>query len=945
MKFFKSFSGKLALTLIAAAATLPLFARPANWQAPELDPFTEPVSKSRWLWFQAPKVAPRVTAYYRLNIDLDEPVESAWIYCIFDDNGGAALNDRMLKEVPMKQPDAPIPTRRYEPTNWVIGRNSFSFTARNGEAMGGMILRGEIKLKSGKVIKLYSTGSNFKATAKPVGKWRTNSYDDSAWQPAMELGDANIEPWKSVTAVMSFFLDEEDQRKYDALMARITDISFLKNEPDWKGKIVWNNDAAGIAINGVPDVPMVFLVGGNPWKKQVAHDVVQAGLAGVKFMEYQFPSGKYILGNGQYDFTPIDRDIRRILVLNPDAALFIGMRFDLLGKWARENPDEMIGYCISQKDGWGGQNGYFPSPSMASEKFRAEMRAFGRAAIEHMKKQDYYKRIVAIRTSHGVFSEWHYYGMSGMMPDNGKAMTKAFRKYLRNKYKTDAALQTAWHDKLVTLDTATVPNAAERWGKYRFFRDPASADRKTLDYYECHENVVADTLLGFAGAVKSVDPRLLVGAYYGYFFCMGYPAEGQTLMMDKVLSNPNIDFLSSPYSYDMASRRMGGDGLPRMLLSSFKRFKKLAIIEADERTHLTPRHEPYLSASTPEESVAIIRRETANAWVNGCAVQFLEFDARRGMKGWFDHPAIYRTWKEGQAMWRIFYKAGANVKRDAVIVFSPEEMTRHGYPSGILKNPVGANQRGIIETIIDKPMHALAASGSTFDVLTLSDYLASKQNYKFVAFMNIFSPTAEQRAAIKKKISKPGTFVVWNYAPGLVTANGLSEKAMQDLTGIQLGVIHERLPMQVNLVNGGSMTSMQRNALVKENPRVFCKDKAVEVMANYTQGKQVAIAIKKQANGSTAVFCGMPILDSEVWAALFKRAGIHRFVSDRNVSVMGNERYLIVHTAKQGAYEIKLPRKAKQVKDLFSGKILAKDKKDFIVRDNCGMTYFMEITY
>ena len=941
----RSFFSKTILTLVAAAAVLPLFARPANWKSPELDPFTEPVSKARWLWFKAPNVASFTTAYYRMNIDLDEPVESAWICCIFDDNGGAALNDRMLREVPMKQPDAPLPTRRYEPTNWVIGRNSFSFTARNGEAMGGMILRGEIKLKSGKIIKLYSNSSSFKAAKKAEGKWRTNSYDDSAWEPAMELGDANIEPWKSVTAVMSFFLDAEDQKKYDALMARITDISFLKNEPDWKCQVVWNNDAAGIAINGVPDVPMVYLVGGNPWKKEVAKDVVNGGLAGIKFMEYQFPSGKYILGNGQYDFTQIDRDIRRVLVLNPDAALFIGMRFDMLGKWARENPDEMIGYAIPKKDGWGGQNGDFPSPSMASEKFRAEMRAFAKAAIEHMKKQDYYKRIVAVRTSHGVFGEWHYYGMGGMMPDTGKAMTKAFRKYLQNKYKTDAALQAAWHDKNVTLATATVPNIAERWGKYRFFRDPASSDRKTLDYYECHENVVADTLLDFAGAVKSVDPRLMVGAYYGYFFCMGYPAEGQTLMMDKVLSSPYIDFLSSPYSYDTASRRMGGDGLPRMLLSSFKRFKKLAIIEADERTHLTPRNEPYLSAATPEESEAIIRRETALAWMNGCAVQFLEFDARRGKKSWFDHPVIYRTWKEGQDMWRLVYKAGADVKRDAVVVFSPEEMTRQGYPSGTLKNPVGADLRGTIETIIDKPMHALAASGCTFDVLTLSDYLASTHDYKFVAFMNIFSPTDEQRAAIKAKISKPEMFVVWSYAPGLVTPQGLSEKAMADLTGMSLKVIHERLPMEVDFTCGGKMTSIRRDKVVKENPRVFCNDPYVEVLATYTQGRQTAIALKKQANGSQVAFCGMPIQDSELWAALFKRAGIHRFVSDSNVSVMGNERYLIVHTAKKGAYEVKLPRKAKQVKELFSGKIIAKDKQEFILKDTCGMTYFMEITY
>ncbi|MBE6381213.1 MAG: hypothetical protein E7047_09830 [Lentisphaerae bacterium] len=930
-----------ALAVLAAVPAVP--ARPADWKAPELDPFTQPVSKARWLWFQAPKTASFTTAYYRMNIDLDEPVKSAWIICIFDDNGGAALNDRMLKEVKMVQPDAPIPCRRYEPTNWVVGRNSFSFTARNGEAMGGMILRGEITLQSGKVIKLYSNKDSFKASAKAEGKWRTNSYDDSQWQPAMELGDANIEPWKSVTAVMNFLLDEEDQKKYDELMKRITDISFLKDQEEWKAQVVWNNDASGIAINGEPDVPMVFLVGGNPWKEQVAHDVVQAGLNGVKFMEYQFPSGKYIIGPGQYDFSPIDRDIRRILVLNPDAALFVAMRFDLLGKWARENPEEMIGYAMTSEKHWGGQNGNFPSPSMASEKFQAEMQAFGRAAIEHMKKQDYYKRIVAIRTSHGIFSEWHYYGMGGIMPDNGPAMTKAFRKYLTGKYKTDEALQRAWFDSNVTLATATVPNEAERWGKKRFFRDPASADRKTLDYYECHENVVADTLLGFAKSVKSVDPRLMVGAYYGYFFCMGYPAEGQTLMMDKVLSSPYIDFLSSPYSYDMASRQMGGDGLPRMLLSSFKRYKKLAIIEADERTHLTPRHEPYLSAATPEESVAIIRRETAIAWLNGCAVQFLEFDARRGMKGWFDHPDIYRTWGEGQKMWRKIYADAASVKRDAVVVFSPEEMTRQGYPSGSIRQ--GTDQRGIIETVIDKPMHALFASGYTFDVLTLSDYLASSHEYKFVAFMNIFSPTAEQRKAIKDKISKPGTTVVWSYAPGFVTEQGLSVQAMEDLTGFKLGVINERLPMSVTLDGGVAMTSVRRNNVVKENPRVFAKDPAAEVIGKYAQGGQTAVAIKKLANGNTAIFCGMPVIDPDIWAAFFQRGGIHRYVNDRNVSVHGNERYLLVHVATGGAYEVKLPRQAKQVKELFSGDVLGRNCSKLILRPATGFTYFMEITY
>ena len=936
---------RLLSALLLFVGILMASARPANWKEPDLDPFKDPVSKARWLWFQAPKVTPSTSAYYRMTVTVNEPVAHAWIYTIFDDGGDAYFNGKPLREVPLPQPNAPVPTHRFEPANWKVGTNSFSFSVKNGEAMGGMILRGEVTLKSGKVLKLYSTGNTFKASSKPEQNWRSVAFDDSGWSPAMELGDANIQPWKTASAVMNFFLDEEDERSFNERLVKSTDTSFLKNEPDWKAKVVWNNDAAGIAVNGKPEAPMLFLIGGNPWIPNVAHDVVEGGKNGVKFMEYQIGNGKFMIGPGKYDFSSMDADIRRILVLNPDVALFVACRFDLVGKWAAEHPEEMIGYALDKKKGWPGQNGMYPSPSMASEPFRKEMQAFGRAVVEHMKKQDYYKRIIAIRTSHGVYSEWHYYGMSGCMPDNGPAMTKAFRTYLRGKYGTDDALRAAWHDETVTFETATVPNTDERWGRRRFFRDPTSADRKTLDYYECHENVVADTLLGFAGAVKSVDPRLMVGAYYGYFFCMGYPAEGQTLMMDKVLSSPNIDFLSSPYSYDMASRRMGGDGLPRMLLSSFKRYKKLAIIEADERTHITPRNQPYLSAATPEESVAIIRRETANAWLNGCAVQFLEFDSRRGLKGWFDHPDIYRTWGEGQAMWRRLFAEGASVKRDAVVVFSPEEMTRHGYPQD-------AMQRPIIETLIDKPMHALFASGYTFDVLTLSDFLATDREYKLIAFMNIFSPTPEQKEIIKRKIGRPGTLTVWGYAPGYVTENGYSEQAMEELTGMKLGVIHARLPMKASMPNGGSMESIRRGKLCEENPRVYCADPKAEVIARFPADPktntpaQTAIAVKKLANGTTSVFCGMPIQDANLWAALFARAGIHCYLKDTNdVAVMGNERYLMVHVGRKGAYEVKLPRKAASVKELFSGRQLGSNCDSLILRTPVGATYFMEIAY
>ena len=143
------------------------------------------------------------------------------------------------------------------------------------------------------------------------------------------------------------------------------------------------------------------------------------------------------------------------------------------------------------------------------------------------------------------------------------------------------------------------------------------------------------------------------------------------------------------------------------------------------------------------------------------------------------------------------------------------------------------------------------------------------------------------------------------------------------------------------------MASIRRDQLVEENPRIYCKEKYVEVLGKYTKGGQVAIAAKKLDNGASVIFCGMPIQDSEVWAAIFKRAGIHRYVaSTQDVAVYGNERYLMVHVGKKGAYELMLPRKAKSVKELFSDEILGTDCDKLLLRTApCGATWFMEITY
>jgi len=934
----KILKNALAFGLLLAGVTglADEFQPPAREITPGLQLFDKPVSKSRWLWFQAPQVAGFADAFYRCTLTLDEEVESCWILTALDDKGEVYFNGSKLDQAPFKQPDMQVRFHYYTPQNWRKGKNVIAMVAHNNGAMGGMIMRGAVKLKSGKVIKLFSTPDFWKASGTRSPDWAKIDFDDSAWQKAMILGDARMEPWSSVSNVIKYMLDDSERAAYETVINKSFNVDFLNNAPDWKARVVWNGDRAGLELNGKVEPPMTFVLGFNPWIVNTSDDIVKAGKSGIKFVEYLTSSNRCFVAPGEYDFTVLDNDIKRILTLNPNAAVIVAFRVDLQGKWVSDNPDELIGYANGPTDGKGGQLGRFRAASMASEVFRKEIENFIASAVKYMQQKDYYKRIVGVRIGYGVFGEWHYYGMKLEMPDTGKAMTREFRKFLRQRYRSNAELQAAWHDKNVTFDTAAVPNKAERIGKERFFRDPSSADRKVLDYYECHGNVNADTLLRFAKAAKTADPRLLVGAYYGYFFCMGYPAEGQTLMMDKVLASPYIDYLSSPNSYDIASRHAGGDGLPRMLTSIFRRYKKLAIIEVDIHTHKTRGRDVYRVGPTAKHSEAVFQRDIALGWLNGCGVQFLEFDARRGYDSWFNDPLIYKSWHDGLNIWKKLPPAEVSHK-DAVVVVSPVEMYRHGYPNGLLQRPV-------MESILDKTMHALHQSGYTFDVVSLNDYLAEKAERKLVIFLNIFSPTQAERAALKAKLRKPGVTAVWSMAPGLVTENGYSNEAMSDLTGIKLQYNPEKLPYATALHDWVTMKSVSGKNELKEKYRVHCIDKNVEVWGRYITGRQPALVCKKLSDGSTAYFAGMPVILPEVWAAIFQRSNIHRF-SNVNVMTAGNEKLLLVHVGKAGAYPVYLPRKAKKVTELFSNKVLGTDCSELILRSNTAATWFLKIEY
>lgn len=929
------------LTLIPCLLYAKDWKPPVAKVASELELFPEPMSAARWLWFQGP-VKDHTEAYYRFELDVQEPVKDAHFFTILDDTGDVYFNGRLQKPVPFEQKDVQVHTLHYEiKENWRTGRNLLAFRVKNNYAKGGMILRGEIVLKSGKVLPVVSCNSSaWKATCKKEENFFHLDFDASAWSSPRELGDVLIQPWITVSSVVDHFMTLEEQTAYQKRLNLSSNIDFLNNMEEIKAEIIWNGDSAALSLNGEICPPISYLIGWNPWITNVADITVKARKSGIRLFEYQTGSNRCFIAPGKYDFSSMDKDIRRILALNPNAVLVVALGFDLTGKWLQDNPDEIIGYSTGPADGKDGQFGRFRSPSMASKPFRQEMQRFAKAAVEYMKGKPWYKRVVAIRTSHGIFTEWHYYGMGKAMPDTGKAMTKAFRIHLREKYGNDAALRLAWRKgERLTLNNAEVPGLKERVGYRRFLRNPNEApDRQVLDYYEFHQQIVANTLLGVAGAIKRVDPRLLVGAYYGYIFCMGYPSVGQTLMLDQVLSSPNIDFLSSPYSYDFVSRIAGGDGLLRMTAETFKRYKKLAFTEIDVRTHVAPPSTLYSCGSTSEETTAVILRDMANAWLSGCGVQFLEFAAVNNQPCWYNDPAILNAWQQSIKVWKEIYESGQFPQQEIAVVVSTDDIIRHGYPEEW-------RQRPAYEALLDKPLHALKATGCTFDILTLNDYLAEERQYKLVIFLNCFSPSESQREILQTR-AQQGTSFFWSYAPGFVTKNGFSDSAMSSLAGVSLKA--DWRGEALSIICDGKTYSATHPwcGTIKLQPRIISIDKKCNVIGRYTDSGDAAFIFRKRANGSLVFFSGMPLNDIDLWRKVFTIAGIHCYSKDE-VMIAGNEKYLLVHVGKEGGYKIKFPRKVVAVKEMFSEEpiSIAENGLECILKSDSAKTWLLNISY
>jgi hypothetical protein len=702
-------------------------------------------------------------------------------------------------------------------------------------------------------------------------------------------------------------------------------------------EVKFHHGTPTLFLNGQPAFAGIYWVSGpekNGW--DFAEQAKRNAEVGIHIYAFDVGKGREWIGPGTdaahpFDFSTVEARFGRILEADPQALFHLRIYLETGHEdwWEAAYPEECELTSESKRNGM----------SFASLLWRKQAKEFLQAYIAHFRRIGLAERVLAYQVGTGHTGEWVKGESSMYWPcgDFSAPMRRHFRAWLREKYgDSSSALQKAWGNPRVTLDSAEVPGAEAQLTTKRYcFRDPKQ-EKNVIDYYECLADLSADCLVDFCQTIKeATGRRKLAGAFYGYLLDLAwnggffkerpdsdystYQRSGH-LGLAKVLRSPHVDFLVSPYSYGF--RGIGGDG-PSMLPSESVRLHgKLCLIEDDTRTHIDREDTNYGQASTLSDSVAILRRNFAQAVVRGQGIWWATWKVDT-----IREPAFLPLLQKFQKLGTFALSLDRSPASQIALVIDDESFF---YQSD--RNSLD------IPLIFQQRLWGMPRLGAPFDVYLLQDLLEAKApGYKLYVLLNVFRLDERRRAALRQAIQRDKRTALWIYAPGLIK-DDLALENMRDLAGFQFGMGEQPWGPLVHItdfehpITKGLSTDLFWGTNSKLAPLFYVDDQEARVLGQvvYSQGNcRPGFAIKTFPEW-TSVYSAAPNLPSSVLREIARFAGVHIYSETGDV-LHASPQLLGVHTISGGSRTFKLPRPAEVIYDLFEEKIIADNAAVFEV--------------
>lgn len=566
-----------------------------------------------------------------------------------------------------------------------------------------------------------------------------------------------------------------------------------------------------------------------------------------------------------------------------------------------------------------------------SELFAKEARATMRKFMTAMEAQGLAGRLAGIFVGCYNCGEWNLHMNA---PDYGRTAVRSFRRYLRQKYETDRALQAAWDDPVVTLQEALPPREYARM-------DLAPLKLETqwdLDYQMAEARALAEQFRIMARGIKQLAKHIVVGG----FFPGANPPQSDWL---RLAQDRAVDFLATPLAYE---NRGPGNGVSSQspFCDGFAALGKTFFDEIDTRTMMADKafNGRYGRAKTVKESVGLLWRDAGQMLIRGHHGWWLDFgNSGKAPYSWHLKPAFLKFHRRFAEVWQgleeldrrpwgeIKVFTPSDTARDFQL-FSHGECQRHaewmllGAPVefDLLENLLeGRSQPGKLNVIYGAACLArgtlrrltarlrrsksmviwmggggLFEPGQSVDEHRVESLIPMKQSFSIlrgpqneIGVENIIlpKPSSSTLTAPLEPEGQP--------TPEAVQWLGLSRR-------LRLGQF-DRL-----FTSGFKYTSVKLNVPMKRvgvHWILEVTDPTAVPLVRLTANNAVVAAMKQDATGTTHVAYNLPVLNTVLFRALARAAGCHLFTKTDDV-VYASQGLTLLHAAYSGTHRLFFPR-------------------------------------
>lgn len=654
--------------------------------------------------------------------------------------------------------------------------------------------------------------------------------------------------------------------------------------------------AAGpmLYVNGRPTAPATFFVNFDAKGELRGIQLKQVEMAGKQDVDIvSFPAALPWVEDGEEpDFREMDRRMEESLRANPNILVLPRIGVSWPGeKWQAAHRQELMVYA----DGTTGT-----SPSIHSELWRKQAQEQIKLIVRHLESK-YPNSVIGYHPCGQNTGEWFYEGLwDRNTPGFEPQARKAFRDYVRQKYRTNQALREAWGDPNADMGVVDAPTAKECLSSTAAcaFRDPA-LERKVIDFFEFQSTAMADSAELMCKAVKEAAPEKLALVFYGYHFELSPAIQGMQsgghLALGRLLRSPYVDVVCSPVSY--LDRQAGGGGLFMAPVDSVNLHGKMWLIEDDTRTHLC---KVEVGLNDARDTSGVLARNFAHILTRGNAVWWMDLWG----EGWFADEAI---WSDLGKLRSIYSDALPSLRQYkpeiAVIVDDPSCLYLHPSPE-------------VAGTLIAEFRKQWYRIGAPAGIYLLEDLVDGKvPPARMYVFINAFALDDRTLSAVRKHACRKDCMVVWMYAPGVIWNGRLDFSNVANVVGIGLTQASSGTGSIV-LEDGKQTFDAQHPHLT---PSFAVDDPKASVLARYTDGGAVAVASKK-ISGWTSVYCGTLQMPASLLREQARKAGIHIYSDSDDIVMVGNG-FVCISASVAGTKTLRLPAKCR-TKDCKSGEIL-----------------------